>query len=74
MLVYKIQYFNKFGFLHSQELINIPVDMVVGANQDQLTELILSKRKYTTMDFLITCEKGHEIIVKYIPYLYKIKD
>lgn len=71
MIEFKVQYFNSYNLQHSTEIIIVPIAHLIGANQDDMLELVKQKMKYTSMDCVISCIKGHEAVDSFIPYLLK---
>lgn len=71
MIEFKVQYFNSYNLQHSTEIIIVPIAHLIGANQDDMLELVKKKMKYSSMDCVITCIKGHEAVDSFIPFLLK---
>lgn len=69
MIEFKLQYFNSYQLQHSTEIIVVPIANLIGAKQEDMIELILSKMKYKSMNCVISCVKGHEFVEPFIPYL-----
>lgn len=74
MIRFKIQYFNKYGFEQSTEIVQIPIAMIIGAKQDDIKQLIDSKRKYQSMDCVYSCLDPHPDVEAFVPYLNRLSD